>query len=771
MFSKFSEGARKVLVGAKREMADLKHPYIGSEHILLAILSDSNNNISKKLATLNLKYNNFKEQLIEIVGYGKEQNEWFLYTPLVKKIIEEAIMDSRENNDGEVTAEHLFISMLEEGEGVAIRIMLAMNINIDDLYSYFSNKFKIRKNKKQKKLLIDEFGYDMNKKAMSKELDPVIGREEEINRIIEILCRRTKNNPLLLGDAGVGKSAIVEELSRRINEEDVPKKLLNKRIVSVAMASLVSGTKYRGEFEERITKLLKEIENDENTIIFIDEIHTLMGAGGAEGAIDASNILKPQLARGKIKIIGATTTAEYKKFIEDDRALARRFQPIFIEEPDSDKTIQILSKLKPIYESYHGVKISDDIIRLIVELSNKYIYDRKQPDKAIDILDEVSSKVSISKDNKIDRINELKKQLKKVTKEKNNYIVKNDFKSAASLRQQEQSLEHEINTLEYKLYEKEKIKKVTKKMIAEVIELKTKIPVYELNNDTKDNLLKLENSLKNKVIGQDEAVKKLCQVTKKVRLGFKTNEKPISFLFVGPTGVGKTLLVKEYVKTLYNKENIIRLDMSEYKEEHSISKIIGSPPGYVGFDNKTTVLDQIKNKPHAVILLDEIEKAHLSVINLFLQVLEEGELKNTNGETIRFDNNMIIMTSNIGSNKNNIGFQNQQNEKILEKIKEVLGVEFVNRIDNVIIFNSLSKEDIYKIVDLKIKKIKNIYLNKTSQKIKINKSVYDEIISECQYEIFGARRIDKIIEEKIDNIIIDNLIEGNNNIIIKTIKT
>ena len=767
MFSKFSESARKILVTSKKEMSLLKHPYIGTEHLLLAILKDQNNNITKKLSTLNLNYSNFKEQVIEIIGYGKEENDYFLYTPLVKKIIEQAIMDSRENNDGEVTAEHLFISMIEEAEGVAIRIMLAMGLNLENLYNHFSNKFKIKKGKKPKKLIIDDLGYDMNKKVLSKNIDPVIGREKEIERIIEILCRRTKNNPLLLGEAGVGKSAIVEELSRKIVKREVPEKLLNKRVVSVAMASLVSGTKYRGEFEERITKLLKEVENDENIIIFIDEIHTLVGAGGAEGAIDASNILKPALARGKIQVIGATTNVEYKRFIEEDKALARRFQSIYIEEPTKEKTIDILTEIRPIYESYHGVKITDDILESIVELSNKYIYDRKQPDKAIDILDEVSARLSVRKGQKATAIEELRLKLNDIIKKKNNCIIENNFNKAAILRGQEKQLEHKINTLEYKNKTQFKHKKVTKKMLAEVIEAKTKIPVYELNNDNKDQLLKLEEKLKQKIYGQDEAIHQLIQETKKIRLGFKRNNKPSSFLFVGPTGVGKTLLVKEYNNLLYNEENLIRLDMSEYKEEHSVSKIIGSPPGYIGFENKTSVLEQIKNHPHAVVLLDEIEKANSSVINLFLQVLDEGRLKTSSGEIVRFDNNIIIMTSNIGCNISSIGFNKQNNEDILEKVKAFLSVEFVNRIDNIIVFNSLTHNDITNILNSKIKKVKSVYAKKIPARIRIDKNIQQEIIKLSSYEMFGARRLDKIIENKIDNIIIDSLLENNYDIYIK----
>ena len=600
MFSKFTEDARKVLVGSKKEMVELKHPFIGTEHLLLSILKNNNNSISKRLGNYSITYKSFNDSLVDTVGVGKEENTYFLYTPLVKKIIEESILDARENNGGEVTLEHLFLSMLEEGEGVAIRILISMDIDLDDLYNEFKDKIKIKTSKKHKKLLIDDLGYDMNKKISF--TDPVIGREEEINRIIEILCRRTKNNPLLLGDAGVGKSAIVEELSRRIVEKKVPDKLLNKRIMSVSMANLVSGTKYRGEFEERITKMLKEIEHDKNIILFIDEIHTLVGAGGAEGAIDASNILKPALARGNIKVIGATTNIEYKKFMEEDRALTRRFQPIYIEEPSPTKTLDILKKLRPIYEKFHKVKISDDILELIVDLSNKYIYDRKQPDKAIDILDEASSKLSVKKEKKEEKIINLKEELKDITEKKNTFIIKNNFKEASILRVKEKELEDKINKLELN-YKNNIVNKVlTEKMIADVIEMKTKIPVYELKSDSKNNLVKLENKLKRTIIGQDEAISKLCLETKKIRLGYKKDNIPPSFLFVGPTGIGKTLLVKEYTSYLYNKENLIRLDMSEYKEEHSISKIVGSPPGYVGYGNKTTMIEKIKNKPHAVIL-------------------------------------------------------------------------------------------------------------------------------------------------------------------------
>ena len=758
MFSKFTEDARKVLVGSKKEMVELKHPFIGTEHLLLSILKNNNNSISKRLSNYNINYKSFKDNLIDVVGLGKEENTYFLYTPLVKKIIEESILDARENNEGEVTLEHLFISLLEEGEGVAIRILISMNIDLDELYNEFKDKMKVKSTKKHKKLLIDDLGFDMNKKISF--TDPVIGRDDEINRIIEILCRRTKNNPLLLGEAGVGKSAIVEELSRRIVEKNVPEKLQNKRIMSVSMANLVSGTKYRGEFEERITKMLKEIEHDNNIILFIDEIHTLVGAGGAEGAIDASNILKPALARGNIKVIGATTNIEYKKFMEEDRALSRRFQPIYIEEPTPTKTLDILKKLRPIYEKYHGVKIPEEILELIVNLSNKYIYDRHQPDKAIDILDEAASKLSIKKDNKEKKLISLKKELKEITNEKNNYIIKNNFLEASQLREKEKYLEDKINKLELSYKKKSTSKILTKKLIADIIETKTKIPVYELNSDSKESLIKLEKYLKRSIIGQDEAISKLCLETKRIRLGYKKNNIPSSFLFVGTTGIGKTLLVKEYNNYLYNKDNLIRLDMSEYKEEHSISKIIGSPPGYIGYSNKTTVIEEIKNKPHAVILLDEIEKAHSAVINLFLQVLDEGVITSSTGEKIKLNNTTIIMTSNIGSNKNIVGFNKNDNNIIINELKEILSKEFLNRINHIVLFNPLKEKEIKKILNKKIKKIKEIYSTKSSIDIKINHKILDEIIKESDFKTFGARRIDKIIEEKIDNLVIDSIILG-----------
>lgn len=767
MFSKFNEEARKVLINAKKEMSNLKHPYIGSEHLLLAILSNKNSDITKRLKEFGLEYKNFKNEIINVIGIGEEQNEWYLYTPLLKKVIEDAIIESKDNNS-EVTVEMLFFAFLREGEGIAIRIMMSMGIDLDKILEQFNVGNIQKKSKSKKKLIVDELGYDINKKVIKNEIDPVIGRDEELERLIEILCRRTKNNPLLIGDAGVGKTAIVEELARRIVNDNIPFKLKNKRIISISMSSLVAGTKYRGEFEERITKMLKELEQDSDTIVFIDEMHTLVGAGGAEGAIDASNILKPILARGKIKIIGATTTEEYKRYIEDDKALARRFQVINVDEPSVEKTKEILLKLKPLYESFHQVSVNDEVIEMIVNLSNKYVYNRKQPDKSIDILDEVCSKVSIMKDKTFDMIENLNTELKVIIERKNNAIIKQDFYEAANLRKKEKQVETKILKQEEKYSKKIVPKEVTKENIAEIIKVKTNIPIYEITSENQKNILKFKEEVLSKIKGQELAVDKLYQIIKRIKLGFKDSNKPTSLLFVGPTGVGKTLLVKEFSKYIVGTNNLITMDMSEYKEEYSISKIIGSPPGYVGYNNKTTILEEVKNKPYAVILVDEIEKAHPSIINLFLQILDEGRIKDSSGNIIRFDNTIIIMTSNIGFNKKSIGFKNELESNVIGRVKEFLSPEVMNRIDDIVLFNKLTETNIREIVINKIKIVKEKYKNK-GIKININNKVVDEIVKECNFDEYGARKIDKIIDSKLDNLIMDSLLLGNTKLTIQTI--
>ena len=756
MFSRFSEEAQKALIYAKKEMNNLRHPYVGSEHLFLAILSMKDLDITKTLASYNITYEIFKKELIKIVGVGKEANEWFLYTPLLKRVIETASLNSKEKGEVEVSVNELFLAILEEGEGVAIRLLIGLNIDVDEIYNAIYGDIKSNKKILHRKLSVEEFGVNLNKRVTSNEIDPVIGRDEEIKSLIEILCRRGKNNPLLIGEAGVGKTAIVEELARRIVNDNVPKVLKGKTIISLPMANLVAGTKYRGEFEERVSKILKELEDNDDIIIFIDEIHTIVGAGGAEGAIDASNIVKPALARGKIQLIGATTTYEYHTFIEKDKALNRRFQIIMIEEPTKAKTKEILKKLKPLYEAYHFVSIGDDIIDLIVELSDTYIYEYYQPDKSIDILDEVCTKASLLENKNDTVLLEINTELQEVISNKKKAIIKQDFDLASTYKEKEKQLLSKKNDLELKIISKKKPKKITKEMVADVIYLKTKIPVYEINKSSRKVINNLEKELKKVVLGQDDIITDLVKRVKKVRLGFQDKPHIESFLFCGRTGVGKTLLVKEFARLLYGDDNFIRLDMSEYKETHTVSKIIGSPPGYVGFDNHLTVLDTIRMHPHCVILLDEIEKASSEVMKLFLQVLDEGVLTDSRGRKVRFDNVFLFMTTNLGYTKDSIGFTESKNNIDIEAF---LGVEFVNRIGKIYYFNDISSDVIHNIVEKRLDVLIEGF-KKKDLKIKISSKIVDKVIKESNYEKFGARRVDKVIDEVVTPIIVDAWYNG-----------
>lgn len=765
MLGNFSEEAQIVLNNAKEEMKELKHPYVGTEHLVLAILKE-NNAVSSKLNNAGISYESFKAEIINIIGKGSKESELFLYTPLLKKIIENAIVDSKDNGTGEVGIETLFSSLIEEGEGIAIRIFIKMNIDMDDIYEYFiSKRNKKVKNKRNKKLLIEEIGVNLTDMASKNELDPVIGREEEVSRMLEILCRRTKNNPILIGEPGVGKTALVEELCNLIVSNKVPDNLKNKKVISLDMASAVAGTKYRGEFEERIKKVLKEIEEDGDIILFIDEIHTLVGAGGAEGAIDASNILKPSLARGKIKCIGATTISEYKKFIEKDGALERRFQKIIVESPRKEKTKEILMKLKPIYEKYHKVKISENIIDEILKLTEKYIYDRNEPDKSIDVLDEVCSKVSIKSNNKKSDMDVLNNKLKELNKIKNDYIIENNLEMAYEYRKEEKNILSQINKLLLNTKNKKTYTEVTVKDVANVISTKTKIPVYEILQDNSKIIKKIERDLSENIIGQEKAINNLINITKRIKLGYKDN-KVYSLMFVGPSGVGKSLLAKIYAKELVGINNLIRLDMSEYSDSMSINKIIGSAPGYVGYDDNKNILEEIRNKPNSVILLDEIDKAHPKIINLLYQILDEGEIKDAKGNTIKFNNNLIIMTTNVGYENNSVGFNIEHENQILSSLKSEFKVAFINRIDGIINFNKLTEENIKKIIKNELVKLKNKY---SKYKINISNNVIKEIINLSNYEEFGARKINKIIVSNIENIIIDNILDNKKEINIDTI--
>lgn len=747
MFGKFSEEAQRVLVDAQKEMSELKHPYIGSEHLLLAILKN-NQDLVNKFKKYKITYKSFKEELINLVGIGDNTPDLLLYSTTLKTILENVIIESRETGD-EISVNELLLSLLNEGEGKAIRILLSLGVDINKLYSDISEKRKI-KQKKSKKLIVEELGVDLTKRAKNNELDPVIGRDIELNRVIEILSRRTKNNPLLIGEAGVGKTAIAEELARRIVSGNVPMPLKNKRIISVDMACTVAGTKYRGEFEERIKKMVKELEDNDDVIIFIDEIHTLVGAGGAEGAIDASNILKPALARGKLKLIGATTISEYKKFIEKDNALDRRFQKVFVEEPDKSNLKNILMNLKSIYEAYHGVKIEEKLIDKIIELSDRYIYDRCEPDKSIDILDEVCTKVSLKEAKEEKEIIKLSDCLTKIQKEKNNAIINQNYDKAYSLKEDEEELQSKINKLKLDYMRKEKVKKVKLKDIVEVVSSKTKIPINEISKDYITSINEIEKTLKENIIGQDEAINKLIDISKKIKLGIKDKNKSYSVLFCGSTGTGKTYLSKLFAENLVGKNNVIKLDMSEYSESISINKIIGSPAGYVGYDDNKNILEEIRNKPYSVLILDEIEKAHKSVLNFFLNILDEGNCKDSSGKIVRFDNVLIIMTSNAYVSKSLMGFNKNTTNNSLE---DFFSKEFINRIDEIVPFKKFTEEDINKII---IKEANKCYKKYNSENI-ISLDMINRIIKESNYEEYGVRKLCKAVRKEIENQIVCNI--------------
>ncbi len=740
MFSRFSEDAQKILLMTKREMQDLKHPYVGSEHLLLAILHNKDLELTKFLEECGLSYEKCRKEIISVIGIGKSSNDWFLYTPLLKRVIENAILDCRDE-DSLITVEGLFISLLEEGDGVANRILLGMNIDIDYLYEKFSRKFIVKCNKNGRKLFVEEYAVDLNKKYNTDGFDPVYGRDSQVNRVMEILLRRTKNNPLLIGEAGVGKTAIVEELVRRIEIGSVPKKLLNKRVLCLTVSALVAGTKYRGEFEERINQIVEELEGNDEIILFIDEFHTLVGAGGAEGAIDAVNILKPYLARGSIKIIGATTKDEYSKFIEDDRALDRRFQKIYVTEPTIEETEHILFNLRDTYEKFHNVIVSDEIIKEIVKLTDRYIHNGMFPDKAIDVFDEACVKTSFI-DSKIDkRIRNYTFDIKRIVDEKNKAIIDHNYKQASILKEKQKSIESEYDKILFKRESTKNNKGVTLDILYDIIYERTKIPVSHLKG-INDN--KLIGKLKETIFGQDAAIEKIVS-TIQSKSNISRN-RPLTFLLVGKSGVGKTFFVRKYAEELYNKEAFIRIDMSEYRDEFSSTKIIGAPPGYVGYKDNHTVLDKVKFNPYSVLLLDEIEKASPSVMKLFLQVFDEGFMTSATGDVIDFSHTIIFMTSNLASNKTMIGFSENKKAFVIDKVKDFLGIELYNRIDEVVLFNDIDKKTILKIINRRLSEL-GVSLNNKSP---LYLEIVDKVLAEVKLDESGARRINKVVEKVIE---------------------
>ena len=745
MEGNFTEESRSLLISAKEEMYKLKHSYVGTEHLLLAILKS---NLKNRLNKYNITYEIALKNIKKIVGVGTKETDLFLYTPVLKRIIENSIIDSKDNNP-DVTPEILFLNFLEEGEGVGIRILLISNIDLDKLYLEFKDNYKNKKNKNNE--IINELGCNLNEIN----IDPVIGREKEINRIIEILSRRSKNNPILIGEAGVGKTAIVEELSKRIKEGKVPSKLLGKKIIKVDMASIVAGTKYRGEFEEKIKKLINAVSDDHNIILFIDEIHTIVGAGGAEGAIDASNILKPALARNEISLIGATTISEYKKFICEDKALERRFQKVIIDEPNTVETINIITNLVPIYEKFHNVKINKKDIENIVKLSNKYIKDRHEPDASIDILDEVCSRVSLKESKKDLEYKKIINEYNKINLQKKELIKKEKYEEALKIKEIEKYYLDKINTLE--LYRKKDVNKVTINDIANVIKDKCNLPIYEILEFNKKKINNIIRDINNVFYGQYNVKEKIAYLIKKVKLGY-TDNKCLSYMFLGPTGCGKTYLAEILSKKLVN-DNVITLDMVDYKDPSSINKLIGTTPGYVGYKDNNNIFEIIKTKPNSILILDKIDEACNDVIKLFSQILDSSKIRDSKGEYIYFNNVIIIMTSSL--NCNNLGFKPNENYNL----KEYFSESFINKIDEIIVFDNLDKKTVEKIIKNRI----NELVNKYDIQIHYDNTIIDEIINMSEYKLYGASKINHIINNKINNLIINELINNNKKIHLTTI--
>ena len=791
MYYKFTARAEKALEYAQDIAMELGHNYIGTEHLLYGLVEEGTGVASKVLQNQNLTAEKVKEAIEEIVGVGEaiEDSNEISFTPRTKRVIENAFLEARRLGTEYIGTEHLLIGIMKEGDCVATRIMLEEDVNPQSLYNELvkvlseegeentENSNQSSRGSYNSTPTLNQYGSDLTKMAKEGKLDPVIGRKEEIQRVIQILSRRTKNNPCLIGEPGVGKTAVAEGLAEKIVAGDVPETLKNKRVVSMDIASMVAGAKYRGDFEERIKKALKEVKKAGDVIIFIDEIHTIVGAGSAEGAVDAANILKPLLARGEIQLIGATTLKEYRKYIEKDAALERRFSPVTVNEPTEEETIQILYGLRDKYEAHHNVKITDEAIKSAVELSSRYINDRYLPDKAIDLIDEAASKVRMRSYTEPDSFKELKDAIEKLDKEKEEAIRVQDFEKAAKIRDKENAKKKELENAkkEWETKSSKNVSTLKEEDIANVISSWTGIPVAKVSQSENDKLKNLEANLHKRVIGQDEAVSAVAKAIKRSRMGLKDPNKPIgSFLFLGPTGVGKTELSKALAENLFGSEDsLIRIDMSEYMESHSVAKLIGSPPGYVGYDEAGQLTEKVRRKPYSVILFDEIEKAHPDVMNMLLQVLDDGRLTDSQGRTVNFKNTVIIMTSNVGAklitDKKTLGFieEKESGEKEYQDIKkDVMGElkkefkpEFLNRIDEIIVFHKLEDDQIRKIVDIMLNNVAKL-LKEQGIKLTVDEKAKDLVAKKGTDKSFGARPLKRAIQTMVEDKIAEAMLDG-----------
>ncbi|WP_332632936.1 ATP-dependent protease ATP-binding subunit ClpC [Halalkalibacter flavus] len=785
MFGRFTERAQKVLALAQEEAVRLGHNNIGTEHILLGLIREGEGIAAKALQALGLGSEKIQKEVESLIGKGQEGSKTIHYTPRAKKVIELSMDEARKLGHSYVGTEHILLGLIREGEGVAARVLNNLGVSLNKarqqvLQLLGSNEVGNSSGQSTGATnantpTLDSLARDLTAVAREESLDPVIGRSKEIERVIQVLSRRTKNNPVLIGEPGVGKTAIAEGLAQAIIANEVPETLRNKRVMTLDMGTVVAGTKYRGEFEDRLKKVMDEIRQAGNVILFIDELHTLIGAGGAEGAIDASNILKPSLARGELQCIGATTLDEYRKYIEKDAALERRFQPIQVNEPTLDESEQILKGLRDRYEAHHRVTITDDAIEAAVKLSDRYISDRFLPDKAIDLIDEAGSKVRLKSYTAPPNLKELEQRLDETRKEKDAAVQSQEFEKAASLRDSEQRLREELEEMknEWKKKQGQEDTEVTAEDIAQVVASWTGIPVSKLAEEETDRLLKMESILHERVIGQEEAVKSISKAVRRARAGLKDPKRPIgSFIFLGPTGVGKTELARAVAETLFGDEDsVIRIDMSEYMEKHTTSRLVGSPPGYVGHDDGGQLTEKVRRKPYSVILLDEIEKAHPEVFNILLQVLEDGRLTDSKGRTVDFRNTAIIMTSNVGASELKrskfLGFATEgegqeykdMKGKVMDELKRSFRPEFLNRIDELIVFHSLEKKHIREIITLMAAQLKT-RLQEQGIDFELTEAAKDKITDLGYDPEYGARPLRRALQKQVEDRLSEELLKG-----------
>jgi ATP-dependent Clp protease ATP-binding subunit ClpC len=789
-FDKFTERARKVLALAQEEAQRLNHNYISTEHILLGLCAEGTGVAVRVLANLGVELPKIRSSVEFIIGRGETKSRGEVgLTPRAKKVIELAVNEARYLNHNYIGTEHLLLGLLREGDGVAAGVLTSLGITLEKARAEIT-RF-LNQNLPQQRVgtgargatrtpTLDQLGIDLTAAAAAGKLDPVVGREKEQQRVIQILSRRRKNNPVLIGEAGVGKTAIAEAIAQRIASGNVPETLRGKRLLTLDIAALVAGTKYRGEFEERLKKVIQEIKASGNCLLFIDEIHTLVGAGAAEGAVDASSILKPSLARGEIQCIGATTARDYRKYVEKDAALERRLQPILVEEPSMEDTVQILRGIKGRYEEHHDLLISDEALKAAASLASRYIPDRFLPDKAIDLIDEAASRVRIGTLTSPLSVTELNKALMTVRKDKDQAIANQQYEYAAELRDQEVKLEDKISKslLDWKEEQSTEHVEVTKEDIAEVVSMWTGIPVTKIAGDETSRLLNMEEALHKRIIAQDEAIQLISKAVRRARAGLKDPRKPIGvFIFLGPTGVGKTELVRALAEFMFGSEDsLIRLDMSEFMERHTVARLVGAPPGYIGYEEGGQLTEAIRRKSYSAILFDEIEKAHPDVFNILLQIFDDGHLTDAKGRRVDFRNTIIIMTSNIGAEtirkEGTIGFisraddskvtqlsHTRMRDKLLEEMKKTFRPEFLNRIDGTVVFHSLNKEQILQIVDLMLSQVQR-QLKEKEIGLEVT-TVAKELLAEKGFDpTFGARPLRRTIQTMIEDPLSERILQG-----------